>query len=160
MKIPYGTLCGAMTQSIDQRAQLNTSRSVSAMVAISVINIDTIPLIGLLGGGDAQRDYLLTAMLYGAIFASCHIFCFAKTKEVVEVSPQQKLQLKVQIRAVLKNRPYLLALLGQVLSGFILYGRNADMLYYFTCVEGGTAFFALYSLAIIVPRSSAPDVSR
>lgn len=151
VNIPYGTLCGAMTQNIDERAQLNTSRSVSAMVAIGIINIVTIPLIGFFGGGNPQQGYLLTAILYGAIFAACHIFCFAKTKEVVEVPRQQKLPLKVQIRSVLKNKPYLLALLGQILFGFILYGRNADMLYYFTYVEGSATLFSLYSLVIIVP---------
>lgn len=151
VNIPYGTLCGAMTQNIDERAKLNTSRSVSAMIAIGVINIVTIPLITFFGNGNAQRGYLLTAILYGAIFAACHIFCFAKTREVVEVPAQQKLPLKVQIRTVVKNKPYLLALLGQVLFGFILYGRNADMLYYFTYVEGRAALFSFYSMAIIVP---------
>ena len=151
VNIPYGTLCGAMTQNIDERAKLNTSRSVSAMIAIGIINIVTIPLITFFGNGNAQRGYLLTAVLYGAIFAACHIFCFAKTREVVEVPPQQKIPWRVQIRTVVKNRPYLLALLGQMLFGFILYGRNADMLYYFTYVEGSAALFSFYSLAIIVP---------
>ena len=45
VNLPYGTLCGAMTQDIDERAKLNTSRSVSAMMAIGVINIVTVPLI-------------------------------------------------------------------------------------------------------------------
>ena len=47
VNIPYGTLCGAMTQDIDERAKINTSRSVSAMVAIGIINIITVPLIGI-----------------------------------------------------------------------------------------------------------------
>ncbi len=34
VNIPYGTLCGAMTQDIDERAKINTSRSVAAMIAI------------------------------------------------------------------------------------------------------------------------------
>ncbi len=29
VNIPYGTLCGAMTQDIDERAKINTSRSVA-----------------------------------------------------------------------------------------------------------------------------------
>ena len=45
VNIPYGTLCGAMTQDIDERAKINTSRSVSAMIAIGIINIVTVPLI-------------------------------------------------------------------------------------------------------------------
>jgi len=151
VNIPYGTLCGAMTQNMDERAQINTSRSVSAMIAIGIINIVTIPLIEFFGQGNNQQGYLLIAILYGCIFAACHIFCFAKTKEVIEVPPQQKLSLSVQLKAVVKNKPYLLALTGQILFGFVLYGRNADMLYYFTYVEGSASLFSLYSLAIIIP---------
>lgn len=151
VNIPYGTLCGAMTQNMDERAKINTSRSVSAMVAIGIINIITVPLIDLVGDGNARQGYLLVAVIYGIIFAACHIFCFAKTKEVVEVPAQQKIPLKVQIKSVIRNKPYLLALLGQLLFGFVLYGRNADLLYYFTYVEGSAALFSLYSLAIIIP---------
>ncbi|MDO7205469.1 MFS transporter [Paraclostridium bifermentans] len=55
VNIPYGTLCGAMTQDIEERAKINTSRSVSAMIAISIINIITVPLIDNLGNGNAQK---------------------------------------------------------------------------------------------------------
>ena len=151
VNLPYGTLCGAMTQDIDERASLNTSRSVSAMIAIGVINIITVPLIEWWGGSDTKYGYLAVAVFYGIIFASCHLFCFHKTREMVEIPPKQKLGLKVQLKAVLRNRPYLLALLGQLLFGFILYGRNADMLYYFTYVEGSASLFSFYSLAIIIP---------
>ena len=151
VNIPYGTLCGAMTQNIEERAKINTSRSVSAMAAIGVINIITVPLIATLGKGDDKKGYLLTAILYGAIFAICHIFCFAKTKEVVKVPEKQKISLKTQLAAVAKNKPYKIALVGQFLFGMTVYGRNADMLYYFTYVEGNKALFSNYSLCIIIP---------
>ena len=151
VNLPYGTLCGAMTQDIDERASLNTSRSVSAMIAIGIINIITVPLIEYFGKGNVKNGYLTVAILYGIIFAACHLFCFSKTREVVTIPPGQKLPLRVQIQSVLKNKPYLLALLGQFLFGFILYGRNADMLYYFTYVEGSANLFSFYSLVIIVP---------
>ena len=127
VNLPYGTLCGAMTQDIDERAKLNTSRSVSAMIAIGVLNIITVPLVTFLGKGNAQFGYLAVAIIYGVIFAACHLFCFSKTKEVVEVPVGQKLPLSVQLKSVLKNRPYQLAILGQFLFGFILYGRNAEL---------------------------------
>ncbi|WMJ80534.1 MFS transporter [Clostridium sp. MB40-C1] len=151
VNIPYGTLCGAMTQNIEERAKINTSRSVSAMAAIGVINIITVPLIEVLGKGSDKKGYLLTAVLYGCIFAICHIFCFAKTKEVLEVPEKQKISLKTQLAAVGKNRPYMIALAGQFLFGMTFYGRNADMLYYFTYVEGNKALFSTYSFCIIIP---------
>lgn len=47
VNIRMRTLCGAMTQDIDERAKINTSRSVSAMIMIGmIINIITVPLIG------------------------------------------------------------------------------------------------------------------
>ena len=151
VNLPYGTLCGAMTQDIDERAKLNTSRSVSAMIAIGVLNIITVPLVTFFGKGNAQSGYLAVAIIYGIIFAACHLFCFSKTKEVVEVPVGQKLPLSVQLKSVLKNHPYQLAILGQFLFGFILYGRNADILYYFTYVEGSATLFSYYSMAIVLP---------
>ena len=38
-----------------------------------------------------------------------------------------------------------------VRGGALLYGRNADALYYFTYVEGNQALFSTYSLFIIIP---------
>ena len=51
----------------------------------------------------------------------------------------------------MQNRPYILALIGQVLFGFTLYGRNADVLYYFTYVEGNASYYTTYSMCIIIP---------
>lgn len=151
VNIPYGTLCGAMTQNMDERAQINTSRSVAAMIAIGIINIITVPLISFFGSSSAGNGYLIVAIIYGCIFTACHFFCFAKTKEVVEIPEKEKVSLKVQLKAVLQNRPYILALAGHVLFGFTLYGRNADILYYFTYVEGDASYYTVYSMCIIIP---------
>src|SRR5690554_1104929 len=151
VNIPYGALCGAMTQNINERANLNTSRSVSAMIAIGIINIITVPLIEKLGNGNEQRGYLLVAILYALIFVICHMICFANTKEVVVVPKEKKISYIEQLNLIIKNKLFLLALLGQILFGFILYGRNAGMLYYFKYVEGNATLFSLFSLAIIIP---------
>lgn len=151
VNIPYGTLCGAMTQNIEERAKINTFRSVSAMIAIGIINIITVPLIEVLGKGNDKRGYFLIAVIYGCIFAVCHVFCFAKTKEVVEIPEKKKVSLKRQLSTVIQNRPYLIAIISQFLFGLTLYGRNADTLYYFTYVEEDKGLFSTYSLCIIIP---------
>ncbi|MFQ7565909.1 MAG: MFS transporter, partial [Clostridium perfringens] len=50
-----------------------------------------------------------------------------------------------------RNKPSILAFIGQLLFGFTLYGRNSNSLYYFTFVEGTVKFFSTYSLAIMIP---------
>lgn len=154
VNLPYGTLCGAMTQNIDERAQINTSRSVAAMIAIGVINIITVPLVKYCGDGtlSSARGFICVAALYGLIFTLCHWFCFAKTKEVVEVPMEQKaIPVGTQLKAVLKNPPFLMAVIGQLLFGFILYGRNADLIYYFKYVEGNEDLFSFFSGVIVIP---------
>ena len=113
VNIPYGTLCGAMTQDIDERAKINTSRSVAAMIAIGVLNIITVPLLSKFGSHSAKTGYLTVAVIYGCIFTACHFFCFAKTKEAVLTPEKEKISVKIQLKAVMQNRPYLLALAGQ-----------------------------------------------
>ena len=141
-----------MTQDIDERAKINTSRSVAAMIAIGVLNIITVPLINKFGSSSAKTGYLTVAVIYGCIFAACHFFCFAKTKRGCDhTGKRKKFSIKVQLKAVLQNRPYLLALVGQILFGFTLYGRNADVLYYFTYVEGNASYYTTYSMCIIIP---------
>lgn len=90
-------------------------------------------------------------VLYGGIFTLCHWFCFAKTKEVVQPPERKKVSLKKQLDAALQNKPYLIALAGQFLFGVTLYGRNADLLYYFKYVEGNENLFTIYSMILIVP---------
>ena len=100
---------------------------------------------------ESARRRISLAVIYGCIFTACHFFCFAKTKEAVITPEKEKISVKIQLKAVMQNRPYLLALAGQILFGFTLYGRNADILYYFTYVEGNASYYTTYSMCIIIP---------
>lgn len=151
VNIPYGTLCGALTQNIEERAQINTSRSVCAMIAINIINIITLPLISAFGGDDQARGYLLVTVLYGGIFTACHWFCFAKTREVVAPPSKERISLGVQLKAAARNKPYLIALAGQLLFGLTHYGRSANLMYYFKYVEGNEGLFTAYSTVLMIP---------
>ena len=154
VNLPYGTLCGAITQNIDERAQINTYRSVAAMIAIGIINIITVPLVKYCGDGtlSSAQGFLCVAALYGLIFTFSHWFCFAKTQEVVEIPMAQKaIPIGRQLKAVVQNKPFLMAVVGQLLFGFILYGRNADRIYYFKYVEGNENLFSFFSGVIILP---------
>ncbi|MBD5311368.1 MAG: MFS transporter [Bacteroides sp.] len=153
VNLPYGTLCGAMTQNIDERARLNTSRSVAAMIAIGVINIVTVPLVKFCGDGtlSSARGFLWVAIIFGAVFTACHWFCFAKTKETVTPPSRKAYPIGQQLRAVAKNKPFIMAVIGQLLFGFILYGRNADLIFYFKYVEGNENLFSFFSMVIILP---------
>ena len=61
--------------------------------------------------GNARQGYLLIA-IFMELSVVCHIFCFAKTKEVVEVPVAQKIPLRLQLQAVAKNKPLFVGVVG------------------------------------------------
>ena len=161
VNLPYGTLCGAMTQDIDERATLNTSRSVSAMIAIGVINIITVPLIEYFGEGDVKNGYLTVAILYGIIFAACHLFCFSKTREVVTIPPGQKLPLKVQLQSVMKSANLFSFYSMVIIVPSIIGAACFPMVFRWTQNKGWTAaiFSALTGLTMIMLYFFSPNGS-
>ena len=74
-----------------------------------------------------------------------------KDKRGCDHTGKRKNFYKSPAKSGVQNRPYLLALVGQILFGFTLYGRNADVLYYFTYVEGNASYYTTYSMCIIIP---------
>ena len=90
VNIPYGTLCGAMTQDIDERAKINTSRSVSAMVAIGIINIITVPLIGKLGSQSAKTGIPAGSNHIRMYFCSLSFLLFRKNKRAGDYAGKEK----------------------------------------------------------------------
>ena len=164
VNIPYGTLAGTMTQDFNERAKITTFRSTFAMAASAILNVSTVPLIEMLGQGDGKRGYLLVAVFYGAIFVACHMFCFAKTREVVQQKREESHSVAVKLKSVWKNKPFLLVLVGQILMGTAYYMRNADTLYYFKYVENNEALFSIYSAVLLIPgilgAASYPAVFR
>ncbi len=120
--------------------------------AIGIINIITVPLIGKTWQSKCLKTgYLLVAIIIRMYFCSLSFLLFCKNKRAGDYAGKRKISIKVQLRAVMQNRPYILALIGQVLFGFTLYGRNADVLYYFTYVEGNASYYTTYSMCIIIP---------
>ena len=152
VNLPYGTLLGTLTQNMYERAKLNTSRSVCAMIAINVINVITLPLINFFSESQGQaHGFMMVAMCYGTIFTLCHWITFKNTKEVVTIPAEAKYPLKTQFKAVLQNKLFLIAVAGQFLFGVAWYGRNADLLYYFKYVALDENIFTVFSAVIIAP---------
>ena len=97
--------------------------------------------------GRKQTEYMSDAQIEKTKATRFKKGCIPKNHKEVGYEPEkEKISVKVQLKAVMQNRPYLLALVGQILFGFTLYGRNADILYYFTYVEGNVSYYTTYSM--------------
>ena len=52
--------------------------------------------------------------------------------------------ISVQLKAAIQNKPYLIAMAGQLLFGLVHYGRSANLMYHFKYVEGNEDLFTTF----------------
>lgn len=110
INIPYGALTSLMTRDQDQRTVINIFRMFMAQVGSLIINAFTLPFINAVGGSTNQRSWIIVSVIYGIVAAALFLTCFAKTKERVQISSQQKdrIPLGESFRLVMKNNYWLI----------------------------------------------------
>ena len=152
VNIPYGTLSNVLSQDIVERGKISSYRLSFALFGIYMIATITIPLTGIFGGGDSVKGFVWVAVLYAAVFICMQMICFKNTREVVELPKAEKLPLSVSLKSVLKNKPFIIAILAQTVYGFTVYGRGAVMMYYFKYVCGAENLYSVFNLVIWFPQ--------
>lgn len=110
INIPYGALTSLMTRDQNQRTVINIFRMFMAQIGSLIINACTLPLINGMGGSSSQKSWIIVSVIYGIIAAALFLICFAKTKERVQVSIQQKetIRLGESFKLIMKNNYWLL----------------------------------------------------
>ncbi len=151
VNIPYSAMISVLTQNTDERAKLSTMRITLANISIAGIGIIVIPMVALLGGGDAAQGYRLTATLFVIVFVLCQVVVFSTQREVVAPPEKRKYPLGRQLKAMFANKPFLIAFAGQLLWGFFIHGRGSMYAYYFKYVQGNESLMSVYNLVGLVP---------
>ncbi len=151
VNIPYSAMTSVLTQNTDERAKLSTMRITLANISIAGVGIIVIPMVALLGRGNAAQGYRITATLFVIVFILCQVVVFSTQREVVPPPQKHKYPLKRQLKAMFANRPFLIAFAGQLLWGFFIHGRGSMYAYYFKYVQGNEKLMSIYNLVGLLP---------
>ena len=110
INIPYGALTSLMSRDQNQRTVINIFRMVMAQMGSLLINAGTLPLINAIGGSGSQKSWIIVSIIYGIIAAALFLTCFAKVKERVKISMEQKetIRLGESLKLILKNDCWLM----------------------------------------------------
>lgn len=110
INIPYGALTSFMSRDQNERTVINIFRMFMAQCGSLIINAGTLPLVNAMGGSSNQKSWIIVSVIYGIAAAVLFLVCFAKTKERVQVSVEQKETIKfVQgFKLLLKNGAWLI----------------------------------------------------
>lgn len=153
INIPYGALTSLMTRDQNQRTIINIFRMFMAQVGSLIINAFTLPLINAVGGSSEQKSWILVSVLYGVIAALLFLFCFAKTKERVHVSAEQKekIPLGESFRLIMKNNYWLLIVGVWVFTALSMGIGMSVSTYYAKYILGNENLSGFLSAVSLVP---------
>jgi GPH family glycoside/pentoside/hexuronide:cation symporter len=153
INLPYGTLNSLMSRDQNQRMVINAFRMTMAQIGSLIINAMTLPLVNALGGSVNQSSWVIMAILYGILAAVLFLLCFAKCKERVTVSSQQKekLSLKKAFGLAMHNK-YRLMLCGIFICySFAMVAGGLTSTYYAKYILGNENFAGFINSAGVLP---------
>lgn len=128
INIPYGALTSLMSRDQNQRTVINIFRMFMAQIGSLIINAFTLPFVNSVGGSSNQKSWIIVSIIYAAMAAALFFLCFAKTKERVRISMEQreKINFVESFKLLIKNNYWLLIVgiwvsmaLGMSLSGAV-----------------------------------------
>ena len=151
INVPYGVLNSLITQDPYQRSVLNIFRMVFALSGALAVNMLTIRLVNGFGGG--KPGWSMTFILFGTIAVALFFITFLTTKERVKPSVVQKeIPLKRGIKALFRNKYWVLVLLLCITS-LIIYGVNTAVnIYYAQYVLHDVKQVATLGMASLIPK--------
>lgn len=144
VNIPYSALLGVLTADSQQRTSASGYRFVMALLPVFLIVNTAIPMVETFGDGNpnSARGWQLTMAVYSVAAVLLFWATFAMTRERVPPPPGQGAAVSLDLRNLLRNRPWLV--LGAVGIAALTYAniRGTVAIYYFEyAVPGGKSFF-------------------
>lgn len=120
--IPYTALMPMMTDDAADRLRLGGWRSIGTSVGVILGTAATMPLVGMLGGGNEARGFATTAILFGALslFALAALFRNCRERIADEAAPDA-FRVLPAVGQMLTNRAWAVCF-GFCLLYFIRFG--------------------------------------
>jgi GPH family glycoside/pentoside/hexuronide:cation symporter len=126
VNIPYSALMGVMTSDTQERTALSSLRFIGGFTGGILVVAATPTMVAVLGGGNAARGWQLAMGVWGVLAAVLFYVCFKTTRERVTPPPRQEANLKLELRDLVTNGPWLaMFLLGVItLTSFVMRGQT------------------------------------
>jgi GPH family glycoside/pentoside/hexuronide:cation symporter len=137
--LPYAALSGVLTGNMAERNSLSAYRFVAVMIAQFVIQVLLLPLVLMLGDGDQAVGFQKAMQFFAIVGTIFLIITFFTTKERIVPAPEQKSTIAQDLKDLLTNKPWILALLVTVLVFIAILLKGGMYIYYFQNYVDGAA---------------------
>lgn len=139
MMTPYNALGGVMTNDHVDRTSLQSFRFMMAFVGGLIVRGVTSPLVKYFGGYnestskiiDEQHGFMMTMVVFAIISLVAFFITFSSTKERVQPPKQQKTSLKLDLKDLFTNRPWVVLFVVSTLNLIYVGVWASSFAYYF-----------------------------
>ena len=129
--LPYSALSGVMTGNMAERTSLSSYRFIFAISASFIVQVFALPLVAVFGQGDDATGFRLTIGMFGLLAIVFFTITFFSTKERIQPDPEQKTNIKQDLKDLTRNLPWLIMFVVTLLVFINLSMRGSVLLYYF-----------------------------
>ncbi|MEM9458348.1 MAG: MFS transporter [Myxococcota bacterium] len=159
INIPYSALMGVMSPNPEERTRISSYRFAGAFVGTLAVQLSTLELVTILGQDDAAAGWQRTMVLFGVVAVAMFWACFRSTRERVAVLllSTSSRGLRPALRALRRNRPWLVLMVASVLILAAFWMRGAATIYYFEYLVGDASLAA--SFLVVGSLASAGGIA-
>lgn len=129
--LPYAALSGVLSGNMSDRNSLSSYRFVAVMIAQFVIQVLLLPLVLMAGDGDQAVGFQKVMKFFAIVGTVLFIITFLTTRERVVPKPEQRSMVVEDLSDLMRNRPWVLALLVTVLTFIALALKGGMYIFYF-----------------------------
>ncbi len=157
--VPYSALMGVMTANQKERTSLSSFRFAGAYLGGIIAQGLLIYLVLWLGKGNEQLGYQYSMYLLAGLLVLFILITFFSTRERIHVSSDQQTSVKMDLKDLLRNRPWVILLVIGFL--FVVFNsiKQGTTVIYFKRFVGNEQLAASYMVVLLVVSMVAAMVT-
>lgn len=134
--VPYLGLPATMTNDGQKLNRLMAAQMMGMVIGMIALNLGTLPLVELLGGGDPKNGYQKTATLFALVALPLFWICAKECKEVITVEKEKQGSVLESFKTALSNRNLLCVIGYTLFNMWGMLGRIGVAVYFYLyCVQ-------------------------
>jgi glycoside/pentoside/hexuronide:cation symporter, GPH family len=136
INIPYTALMGVISPSSIERTSVSSIKFLFAFAAGIIVSATLLPMTQVLGGGNEQKGWQMSFVVYGIMAVLFFLIAFRGTRERVLPPSGQKANIGKDLKELVTNKPWLILLATTITFILFVAIRSSVTVHYFKYVIG------------------------
>ncbi len=136
INIPYTALLGVISADSNERTTVSSVKFIFAYGAGIIVSATLLPMVKGLGGANEARGWSLSFVIYGIAAVLFFLIAFKGTRERVQPPKTQKSSIKMDLKELVTNKPWLILLATTITFILFVAVRGSVTVHYFKYVIG------------------------